>query len=194
MFQGRAVAGDPVDVVDVGDTPDLAHDLFDVLHATSPEREPAEGRPVLDGVHPGGEDVHPGVGDGLGYIAEQVRPVQRLDHELDGEELAPAHGPLDLDEPLWAPRLQSPGVGTGCSVDGDTTSQRDVTDDVVPGHRRAAAGEPGQDAARADDPHPRLIVRPGLWERERHQRRALRWRLLLRLDTLGDAVNDVLRR
>src|SRR3712207_798917 len=100
MLKGRAVARYPVDVVDVGDAPDLAHYLLDVLHAAGPEREPAEGRPVLDGVDAGGEDVHPGVGDGLGYVAEQVRAVQSLDQQLHGKKLAVAYRPLDLHEPL----------------------------------------------------------------------------------------------
>src|SRR4028119_62965 len=63
-FEGRAVAGDPADVVDVGDAPDLAYYLLDVLHAAGLEREAAERRPVLDCVDPRGEDVHLGGGGG----------------------------------------------------------------------------------------------------------------------------------
>jgi hypothetical protein len=41
MLQWCAVAGDPVDVVNIGDAPDLTYDLLDVLHARRLEREPA---------------------------------------------------------------------------------------------------------------------------------------------------------
>src|SRR3990170_4767558 len=77
-FQGRAVAGDAADVVDVGDAPDLAYYLLDVLHAAGLEREAAERRPILDGVDPRREDVHPGVGDAGRYVLEKVHPVERL--------------------------------------------------------------------------------------------------------------------
>src|SRR4028119_2051284 len=66
-FEGGTVAGDPADVVDVRDAPDLAYYLLDVLHAAGLEREAAERRPVLDGVDPCGEDVYPGVGDAGRY-------------------------------------------------------------------------------------------------------------------------------
>src|SRR5215210_2311392 len=41
-FQGCAVAGDPVDVVDVGYAADLAYHLIDMLHARRLESEPAQ--------------------------------------------------------------------------------------------------------------------------------------------------------
>src|SRR5215208_1073451 len=85
--QRRAVAGDPADVVDVGDAPDLAYNLLDVLQARRLEREPAQGRPVLDGIHPRGEYAHACVGDGRGYVLQKMHPVQRLDEEFDGEQL-----------------------------------------------------------------------------------------------------------
>src|SRR3712207_2953211 len=99
-FEGRSVAGDPADVVDVRDAPDLAYNLHDVLHAAGLEREPAEGRAVLDGVHPRRDDVHPCVRDARGYVLEEVHPVERLDEQLHREALALAAGPLNLDEPL----------------------------------------------------------------------------------------------
>src|SRR5215212_10851419 len=63
-FQRRAVTGDPVDVVDIGDAPDLAYHFLDVLHARRLEREFAEGRSILDGVNPRRKYVHTGIRDG----------------------------------------------------------------------------------------------------------------------------------
>src|SRR4028118_480686 len=116
-FEGRAVAGDPVDVVDVGDAPDLPHYLLDVLHAAGLEREAAERRPVLDCVDPRREDVHPGVGDAGGYVLEEVHPVERLDEKLNREELPLPAGPLDLHEPLRVLGLQGAGVDAPGGVD-----------------------------------------------------------------------------
>src|SRR5215210_7960246 len=62
-FYGRSVAGDPADVVDVWDAPDLAYYLLDVLHAAGLEGEAAERRAILDGVNPGRDDVHPRIRD-----------------------------------------------------------------------------------------------------------------------------------
>src|SRR5918998_2081923 len=50
--QRRAVAGDPTNIVDVGDRPDLACNLLDVGKTRRLEREPAQGRAVFDGVYP----------------------------------------------------------------------------------------------------------------------------------------------
>jgi hypothetical protein len=60
-LEGCTVAGDPVDVVDIRDAPDLANYLLDVLHARGLEREAAEGGTVFDGIYPRREDIHPGV-------------------------------------------------------------------------------------------------------------------------------------
>src|ERR687898_748617 len=83
-LQGCAVAGDPVDVVDVGDAPDLAYYLLDVLHTRGFESEPAQGRPVLDGIDPRGDDVDAGVRDRGRYILQQMHPVEGFDEQLDG--------------------------------------------------------------------------------------------------------------
>src|SRR5215210_8649533 len=158
VVERRAVAGDPADVVDVGDGADLAHDLLDVPQARGLESEPAQSRPVLDGIHPRREDAHPGVGDGRGYVLEKVHPVQRLDEQLHRKEPSPALRPLDLDKTLRVARLQGAGVRASGRVHHDPTTQRDVTYDVVTGHRAAAAGEAREYAARPDHPHSRLRV------------------------------------
>src|SRR5919112_5530215 len=166
-LQWRAVAGDPVDVVDIGDVTDLAHYLLDVLYARRLEREPAEGRPVLDGVNPRRGYVHPSVRDCRRDVFEEVHPVERLDEQLYGEELVGPPAPLDLDEALGVPGLERPSVHAASGMDHDTAPERDVPDYVVAGHRRAAPGKAGQYAARPDDTHPGLLVgraiREGKW-------------------------------
>src|SRR4028119_1503675 len=124
-FEGRAVAGDAADVVDVGDAPDLANDLLDVLHAAGLEREAAERRPVLDGIDPRGEDVYPRVGDAGRYDLEEVHPVERLDEQLHREELPLPTGPLDLHEPLRVLGLQGAGVDAPGGVDDHAAPQGD---------------------------------------------------------------------
>src|SRR5919202_2141450 len=96
VLEGCAVAGDPVDVVDVGDAPDLAYYLLDVLHARGLEGEPAERSPVLYGVDPRREDVDAGIRDRGRYVFQQVHPVEGLDEKLDGEELLRPRGPFDF--------------------------------------------------------------------------------------------------
>src|SRR5918994_676025 len=172
-LQGCAVAGDPVDVVDVGDAPDLAYYLLDVLHTRGFESEPAQGRPVLDGIDPRGADVDAGVRDRCRYILQQMHPVEGLDQQLDGEELVGTFGPFDLDKTLRVPGLERPGVHAAGGMDHDAASQRDVSDDLVARHRGATARQPRQDPARPDDTHPCLLVGSTLGERERGERGAL---------------------
>src|SRR5215212_5177949 len=94
VFEGCAVAGDPVDVVDVGNAPDLTYYLLDVLHARGLESEPAEGRPVLDGVDPRRDDVDAGVRDRSSYVLQQVHPIEGLDEQLDGKEFVGPRSPF----------------------------------------------------------------------------------------------------
>src|SRR5215210_185080 len=85
VLQRRAVAGDPVHVVHVGDAPDLARYLLDVLHARRLEREPAEGRAVFYGIDPGRENVHAGVRDRGRYVLQEMHPGEGLDEQLHGK-------------------------------------------------------------------------------------------------------------
>src|SRR5215203_6984574 len=153
--QRRAVAGDPADVVDVGDRPDLAYNLLDVRQARRLEREPAQGRSVLDGIHPRREDVHPRIRDGRGDVLQEAHPVQRLDEQLHREEPPGGLRPLDLDKTIRVARLEGPGVRAARRVHHDAPSQRDVAYDVVSGHGTTAAGQACEYPARAYDPHPR---------------------------------------
>src|ERR671911_2754929 len=172
-LQGCAVAGDPVDVVDVGDAPDLAYYLLYVLHARGFESEPAKGCPVLDSIDPRGDDVHAGVRDRSRYILQQVHPVEGFDEQLDGEELVRTLGPFDLDKPLGVPGLERPGVHAAGRMDYYAAPKRDVTHDLVARHRGAATRQARQDPARPDDPHPGLLVGFALGQGERGERRAL---------------------
>ena len=122
-LQGRAVAGDPANVVDVGDTPYLAHYLLDVLHARRLKSEPAQGRPVLDGIDPGRDDVDAGVLDRGRYVLQQMHPVERFDEQLDGEELVRPVGPFDLDKAVGVPGLQCPGIHAAGRMNDDAASQ-----------------------------------------------------------------------
>jgi len=103
--QRRTVAGDPTNVVDVGDRPDLAYNLLDVGQASGLEREAAQGRAVFDGVYPRREDVYPSVRDGRGDVLEEVHPIQCLDEDLDRKEPPSPLHPLDLDEAIRVARL-----------------------------------------------------------------------------------------
>src|SRR5829696_5644904 len=123
VFEGCAVAGDPVDVVDVGNAPDLAYYLLDVLHARCFESEPAQGCPVLDGIDPRGDDVYASVRDRGRYILQQMHPVEGFDEQLHGEELVRTSGPFDLDKALGVPGLERPGVHAAGRMDYDAASQ-----------------------------------------------------------------------
>src|SRR5918997_3091828 len=103
--QRRAVARDPANVVDVGDRPDLAYNFLDVRQARRLEREPAEGRAVLDGVYPRREDVYPRVRDSRRDVFEEMHPVQGLDEDLYRKEPPSPLRPLDLDEAVRVTRL-----------------------------------------------------------------------------------------
>src|SRR3712207_3037697 len=135
-----AVAGNPADVVDVGDAPDLAYDLLDVRQARGLEREPREGCPVFDRVHPRREYAHSRVGDDRGNVLEETHAVQRLDEDLHRKQTSRRRHPLDLGEALRVARLQGPCVRAPCRVHHDPTPQRHVPYDVFSGHRAAAAG------------------------------------------------------
>src|SRR5919199_533231 len=100
LRQRGAVARDPADLVDVGDAPDLPDDLLYVLEAPRLEREPAQRRSFLDGVHPRREYVHPRIRDDRRYVLEEVHPVQGLDEQLHREELPRPLRPFDLYEAL----------------------------------------------------------------------------------------------
>src|SRR5215207_2926159 len=202
VVERRAVARDAADVVDVGDGPDLAYNLLDVRYASRLESEPAQGRPVLDGIHPRRQYVHPRIRDGRGYVLEEVHPVQRLDQQLHREEPPFALRPLDLGEALRVARVQRSSIRASRRVYYDAAAQRDIAHDVIPGQRAAAASEPREDTAGPDDLHPRLRIRTsGIRQRQGYERRATRPvlspRLLLfffGLYLLHDPVCHVLRR
>src|SRR5215211_3973630 len=173
VFEGCAVAGDPVDVVDVGNAPDLTYYLLDVLHARRFEGESAEGRPAFYGVDPCRDDVDAGVRDRSRYVLEQVHPVEGLDEQLDGEELVGPLSPFDLDEALGVPGLERPRVRAAGGMNDDAASQGDVSDDLVARHGSAAARQPRQDPARPDYTHSGLLVGSTFGEGERGERGAL---------------------
>src|SRR5215210_5526095 len=183
VVERRAVARDAADVVDVGDGPNLAYNLLEVRYARRLEREPAQGRPVLDGIHPRGKYVYPRVRDGRGYVLEEVHPVQRLDEQLHREEPPFALRPLDLGEALRVARVQGSSIRASRRVYHDAAAQRDIAHDVIAGQRAAAASEPREDTAGPDDPHPRLrIGASGIRQRQGYERRTtrpVRSRLLL---------------
>src|ERR671921_57881 len=194
--QRRAVAGDPTNIVDVGDRPDLAYNLLDVGQTRRLEREPAQGRAVFDGVYPRREDVYPSVRDGRGDVFEEVHTIQCLDKDLDRKKRPSPLHPLDLDEAIRVARLQSPSVRAPRRVHHDAASQRDVPHNVIAGHWAATAGQTRQNPARTHDPYPRLRVGPtlGVWQgqgRKCRGTRSVRLLFLLGLDLLDHAVGDV---
>src|ERR671921_1380704 len=86
-LEGCPVAGDPVDVVDIWDAPDLADYLLHVLHARGLEREAAQGGTIFDGIDSRREDVHAGVRDRRRDVLQQVHTVEGLHEQLDRKEL-----------------------------------------------------------------------------------------------------------
>src|SRR5215211_883442 len=173
VFEGCAVAGDPVDVIDVGDAPDLAYYLLDVLHARGLESEPAEGGSVFYGVDPCRDDVDAGVRDRGRYVLQQVHPVEGLHEQLDGEELVGPGVPFDLHKALGIPGLQRPRVHAARRMNDDPAPQGDVSDDLVATHRGATTRQPRQDPARPDDAYAGLLVGSPIGEREGGERGTL---------------------
>ena len=117
-----------------------AHDVTQVGRVAHLEREVQLRHPVARGRHGGGEDVDAVVRDDPGDVGEQPRAVERLDLELHEEDAARRRRPLDLDDLLG---LGEQGVGVGAvpAVHGHAVAPRDEAQDVVAGHRSAAAGQ-----------------------------------------------------
>ena len=95
-------------------------------------------------------DVQAVLGERPRDVLEQPRAVPGVDRDLHPEALRRAALPLDRREPLRVPH-QRAHVRTVVAVDGDALAERDVADDLVAGHRRAALRDPHEDVLDADD-------------------------------------------
>ena len=99
------------------------------------------------------EDVDVVVGQRVGDVAQEPGAVERLDLERDDVGRRRVVVPLDLDEPLGLGG-QAAGVRAVGPVDRDAAAPGDEPDDLVAGHRGAAAREPDEDVVETLDVHP----------------------------------------
>ena len=102
------------------------------------ELEPQPGDPVALGLGRAGEDVHVVVGEHVGDVAQQLRPVERLDLDRDDVGARSVVVPLDLDDPVDLGE-EAGAVGAVGPVHRDAAAPGDEAHDLVAGHRRAAA-------------------------------------------------------
>src|SRR5690606_29497860 len=128
---------------------------FEVLQALNLHDQVDLGPAVPAAAGPGQLDVGAGLGHRPGHVAQQPRPVQGLDHHLDGVlghfHPVPRHfhrpgRPFRLDEMAQ--------VGAVAVVDGHAPPPGDVPHDGVAGHRVAAAGQAYQHVVDALDVDP----------------------------------------
>ncbi|SIJ70792.1 Uncharacterised protein [Mycobacteroides abscessus subsp. abscessus] len=91
-----------------------------------------------------------GVGEHLRDVREQSRAVEGFDLDLDEVDAARLLPPGDLDHALGF-AFEGDDIGTVDPVDGDSRAAGDEADDLVPGHRGAAAGEFDEDVVDALD-------------------------------------------
>ena len=117
------------------------------------ELESEAGHAVALGLGRARDDVHVVLREHVGDVAEQLRPVERLDLDRDDVGLRGVVVPLDLDDPVDL-REQARAVGAVGPVDRHTTAAGDEAHDLVAGYRGAAPGEAHEDVVEALDVHP----------------------------------------
>src|SRR5436853_109675 len=101
---------------------------------------PARPRPSSDGLGrraPASPAARAVLGERPRDVLEQARTSPRVDGDLDAEGLRRAAVPADGREALRVAG-ERPDVGAVLAVDRDSLAERDVADDLVAGHRRAA--------------------------------------------------------
>ena len=94
------------------------------------------------------------LGEHLGDVAQQPRPVERLDLDRHHERGRLVVVPLDLDDALGVID-EAGGVGAVGAVHRDAAAAGDEAHDLVAGHRRAAPRQPHHHVVEALDVHAR---------------------------------------
>src|SRR5439155_11554779 len=135
-------------------------------------------------------DVRAVLGEGPGAVLEQARAVPGVDRDLDPEALRAVAVPRDVRQPL---RVAPEGahVRTVVAVDRDPAAERDVADDSVAGHRRAALREPDEYVLDSVHLAPRALAGRRQLRLRRLERDGLLLRDLCRLQALDHLLDDL---
>jgi hypothetical protein len=126
-------------------------------------------------------------------VREQTRAIPGVDRDLDEEAGRRSPLPLDVSEPLRV-ALQRAHVRTVLAVHRDAATHRDVADDRVAGHGRAALREPHEHVLDTRHVDADAVARHRLARALRLRRDDRLGGDLVGLEPLDDLVDDLGRR
>src|SRR5581483_9535413 len=115
-------------LIDRIDAPHGGEDRVEVPGVGQLEVEVERGHPVGGGVRRAGDDVDVVVGQDLGDVAQELRPVEGLDLDRDDPGTGALPVPLDLDQPR-ALAGEAGGVGAVGPGDRNPPAPGDEADD-----------------------------------------------------------------
>src|SRR5581483_8071233 len=122
-----------LDVDDVGDLADGAHDALEMGEVRHLHHEVVGAAAVVGDGHLGLRDVAVPRGDGPGDLGEEPRAVVAdVDGDADRALRRLLDVPLDVDDALAVQHALGHGEAVAC-VDGEAAAPRDEADDVVAG-------------------------------------------------------------